>query len=182
DSGPGDLTLTTTGASTNGIALNASLTAGTASGTQTVTLDSAGTITQTAGKITANAFTGYSTGGATLTQVNDVSTLAGFTNTGAGGFSFTDDPPLTVSAAGNSGTGDLTLTTTGATTNGIILSANLIAGTASGTQKVILDSAGTISQTAGTITGGTLTGYSTGGSTLNDANQVGKLGNFTNNT
>jgi filamentous hemagglutinin family protein len=177
DAGPGNLTLKTT---SGGITLHANLTAGTASGTQTVALDSAGAIDQVSGKITANTFTGYSTGGATLTQINDVSQIMGFTNTGSGGFSFTDDPALTVSADINSGTGDLTLTTTGASTNGIILNANLIAGAASGAQTVTLTSAGTIVQTGGTITAGNLTGSSVGGTTLNDANAIATLNGFTN--
>jgi hypothetical protein len=192
NSGSGDLTLTTT---SGGITLIAPLIAGTALGGQTVTLNSAGAIgettiasvvgspgPETVGTITAGKLTGYSTGGTTLTQTNDVGSITGFTNTGAGGFSFTGDPALTISTDINSGSGPLTLTTVGPSTNGIILAANLIAGSASGTQVITLDSAGTISQTGGTITGGTLTGYSTGGMTLNNANAIGKLGAFTNNT
>jgi filamentous hemagglutinin family protein len=176
----GDVTLTTTGAG-HGMTLAANITSGTATGTGTVTLDSAGTISQTAGKITGGTFTGYSTGGATLTQVNDVSNLAGFTNTGAGGFSFTDDPALDVTADVNSGAGDLTLTTTGASINGIILDASLIAGTDAGTQTVTLTSAGTIQQNApSVITAGNFTGSSVGGATLNQTNDVANITGFTN--
>lgn len=178
DAGTGALTLVTTGASTNGITLGANLIAGAATGTQTVTLTSAGAITETTGTITADKLTGSSVGATTLNKINDVGTLAGF-SAGAG-FFFTDDPALTVSADINSGTGDLTLTTTGASTNGIILNANLIAGAASGAQTVTLTSAGAIVQTAGTITAATLTGSSVGGTTLNDANQIATLNGFTN--
>ena len=79
NAGTGNLTLTPTGPLT--------LTAGLTAATGTVTLDASSTINQTGGVITASSLTGTSTGGASLTQGNQVATLAGFTNTGAGGFS-----------------------------------------------------------------------------------------------
>ena len=77
NAGTGNLTLTPTGPLT--------LTAGLTAATGTVTLDASSTINQTGGVITASSLTGTSTGGASLTQGNQVATLAGFTNTGAGG-------------------------------------------------------------------------------------------------
>ena len=76
----------------------------------TVTLDSAGTIDQTAGVITAATLTGTSVGGASLTgQQSGRPRSARFTDTGAGstGIAFTDAEALgttgTVSSASRPG-------------------------------------------------------------------------------
>ncbi len=165
-SSTGPLRLTTT---KGGLTLGGDVTAN----GQVVTLDSAGAITQTAGSITAATLTGSSIGGAKLTDGNAVGTLGPFSDTGAGntvGLSFTDGQALQT-AGTISSTGPLALTTT---------KGNLTLGgevTANG-QTVALTAAGMISQTAGLITAGTLTGSSVGGATLNLANAVGTLGPF----
>jgi filamentous hemagglutinin family protein len=147
-------------------------------GSQTVTLISAGTIAQSGGIITAGTLTGSSAGGATLGDLNHIGSLAGFANTGTGGLSLTDANPsgLVVTAGVDAGSGDLSLTTAG----GLTLGANLTAGTPGGTQTATLISAGTIYQSGGIITAGTLTGSSAGGATLNDANRIGTLAAFAN--
>src|SRR6202040_3112908 len=75
--------------------------------------------------------------------------------------------------AGASNTLILTTTAVGAP---LILSASL---TAAG-GAVDLASAGAVTQTAGAITTGTLTGSSAGGASLTGANQFDTLANFTN--
>ncbi|HEX8365206.1 MAG TPA: filamentous hemagglutinin N-terminal domain-containing protein [Allosphingosinicella sp.] len=92
----------------------------------TVTLEAiAGAIDQTGGRIAAATLTGQSVGGASLNSTtNAVSTLAGFTNSGAGGFSFIDSVDLAVTANVSAGTDALTIGTTGTLT----LSANLLSG------------------------------------------------------
>jgi filamentous hemagglutinin family protein len=165
-SSTGPLVLLTTN---GGLTLGGDLTA---SG-QTVTLVSAGTITQAGGLITAATLTGSSVGGATLTQGNAVGTLGPFSNTGAGnatGLNFTDTQALQTSGAVSS-TGPLVLTTTA---GGLTLGGDL---TASG-QTITLISAGAINQTSGLITAATLTGSSVDGATLTQGNAVGTLGPF----
>src|SRR5579871_495156 len=148
-------------------------------------LYSAGTIDESAGTMTAGALTGTSVGGATLTgTTNHIASLYGFSNSGAGGFDFSDSISVAVaphvSSTIDAGTGDLTITTTGSG-HLISLQADLVAGASGGTQTITLNSADAISQTAGTITGGTLTGSSHGNTTLTDANAIGKLGSFATN-
>jgi filamentous hemagglutinin family protein len=76
-----------------------------------VTLTSGGTIAETgSGVIDAKALTGSSVGGATLNGANMIGTLDGFTNSGAGGFTFSDGEGLNVADAVNAGTGNLSLT------------------------------------------------------------------------
>jgi filamentous hemagglutinin family protein len=166
-SSTGPLTLTTT---TGGLTLGGDVTA---TG-QTVTLNSAGTIDQIAGVITAATLTGGSVDGAILTDGNAVGTLGPFSDTGTGnttGFSFTDAQAL-LTAGLVSSTGPLTLTTT---TGGLTLGGDV---TATG-QTVTLSSAGAIDQIAGLITAATLIGSSVDGATLTDGNAVGTLGSFT---
>jgi filamentous hemagglutinin family protein len=166
-SSTGPLALTTTaGALTLGGALMAN--------GQTVTLTSAGPISQQAGIITAATLTGGSVGGATLDNTNAIGTLGPFSDTGAGnatGLSFTDGQALQTAGLVSS-TGPLSLTTT---TGGITFGGDV---TASG-QTITLTSAGAIAQTNGVITAGSLTGSSAGNTTLNDANAIGVLGAFT---
>jgi hypothetical protein len=170
-SASGPIILTTTGANSN-LTLGAGVTAA----GNAVTLDSAGTIGQTGGVITAATLTGNSVGGATLTEGNLVTSLGTFTDIGAGsaGISFTDARPLGTTGTVSSASGPVTLTTTGAGSD-LTLGA---AVTADG-NAVTLDSAGTISQAAGIITAGTLTGTSVGGASLIQANLVTALGSFT---
>ena len=163
----GPLALTTTA---GGLTLGGALTAN----GQTVTLTSAGPISQQAGIITAATLTGGSVGGATLDDTNAVGTLGPFSDTGAGnatGLSFTDGQALQTAGLVSS-TGPLSLTTT---TGGITFGGDV---TASG-QTITLTSAGAIAQTGGVITAGSLTGSSAGNTTLNDANAIGTLGAFT---
>src|SRR5580658_2366690 len=63
---------------------------------------------------------------------------------------------------------------------GIALGANVTGGTTSPDTVGLNATTGTISQSSGAITGFTLTALSTGGTTLNDANQVTDLGTSTN--
>ena len=173
DNQVGNTTLTTAGAGSN-LVISGTIKAN----GHTLDTVSAGTIDESAGAITAATLTGSSVGDAAFTGTNSIDTLAGF-DAGAG-FALTDDPALTISSDINSGTGPLTLTTTGGPADGIVLDANLIAGTADGTQTVTLNSAGAIAQIGGTITGGTLTGSSVGGATLNNDNAIATLAGFTN--
>ena len=110
----GDITLTTNG-------VNAALTLGgslSASGDdQTVTLAATGTITQTAGTITADTLTG-SAGGSVLLNRNGnaIGTLSAFTDS-SGNLNLTDSVTnLTVSALVTVTAGSLTLGTTGSIT------------------------------------------------------------------
>ncbi len=159
DAGTGKLALRTT---SGDLVLAAGLTAGT-----TVTLSSAGTISQVAGVITADTLTGSSVDGATLNEANLLTHLGAFSNTGTGDLALTNAQTLNVIGAVDAGTGALALTTT---SGDLALAAGLTAGT-----TVTLTSAGTINQTAGVITADTLTGSSVGGATLNGANLLTHL-------
>lgn len=92
----------------------------------TLLLTVAGAITEgAAGAIEAATLSGTSIGGATLGRVaNRVGTLAGWTNTGGGGFTLASTGALTVSSPVNAGAGGLSLTTQGGP---ITLGANLTA-------------------------------------------------------
>ena len=167
----GNILLETT--TSGNLVLNQAVSAGTGS----VTLNSAGIITeQSRGTITtAGTLSGSSVGGASMTQPNQVGTFGSFDNTTGGLLAFTDAQPL-ATAGMVSSAGGVTLTTTGAGSN-LTLGGNL---TASG-QTVMLNSAGTISeQSGGTITAGTLNGSSVGGASLTQANLVGTFGPFNN--
>ncbi|MDB5481350.1 MAG: hypothetical protein JWO83_2403, partial [Caulobacteraceae bacterium] len=160
DAGAGNtLTLTTT---TNGapLTLAANLTA--AGGT--VDLVAAGALTQTGGVITSSTLTGSTGAAAILTDANLFDTLAGFTNTGAGGVFITDAQATGLTVTGAVATGGVILTLT--TTSGpLILAADLTE--AGGTVDLV--SAGALNQTAGIITTAALTGSSAGGASLTDA-------------
>jgi len=167
NTGTAGLTLTTTG-SGNGIVVNNTLTGG------TVKLASAATIlSNSSGKITATTLTGFSHGAATLNAANVITNLGAFTTGGNYAFAFTDALDLTVTGAVNTGSGALTLTTTG---NGhdIVVNNTLTGGT------VTLASAGVIgSNSSGRIIATTLAGSSHGAVTLNAANAFTNLGAFT---
>ena len=143
---------------------------------QTVTLISAATILQNSGIITAATLTGSSVGGTSLTDGNLVTSLSMFADTGAGstGILFTDAETLGTTGAVSSVSGPITLTTTGAGSN-LTLGA---AVTASG-NTVTLDSAGTIDQTAGSISAGILTGSAISASLASTSNGIVDLGPFT---
>jgi hypothetical protein len=144
---------------------------GAISGT-TTTLTSAGAITEGAdGVITADTLTGSSAGSTSLLGANEVAALGAFTT--GGDFVFNTTRTLTVNDApsANGGAGNLTLTTTGASSD-LILASSLAGNT------VTLGSGRNISQTAGAITATTLTGSSVGSTTLTGANRIGTLGNF----
>jgi len=165
--GSAGVTLATTGG-TNAMTLAASLTGG------TVTLNSAGTINQTAGVIATGTLTGSAHGATTLNGANVFTSLGAFTTNGNNAFAVTDAHDLTVTGAVNSGTAGLTLTTTGGTSD-IMVNNALTGGT------VTLASGATISETGGVINATTLTGSSHGTTTLNGANMVTNLGAFTTN-
>jgi filamentous hemagglutinin family protein len=166
--GTGSLALTTT---SGNLVVGAGLSAGT-----TVTLNSAGTITEpVGGLITAATLTGASVGGTTLNQTNLLTNLGPFTNAGAGGFALTNGQTLNTNGAVDAGTGGLALTTT---SGNLVVGAGLSAGT-----TVTLNSAGTITEpVGGSITAATLTGASVGGGSLTQGNSVGTLGPFSNLT
>ncbi len=116
----------------------------------TVTLDSSGTIAETgSGIIDAEGLAGSSSGGATLNAANVIYELDGFTNSGAGGFTFDtslkDQDELIVEGAVSAGT--VSLTANGAITEGSL----------------------------GLISATTLTGTATGGAELTGANRIANL-------
>ncbi|MGB3269665.1 MAG: filamentous hemagglutinin N-terminal domain-containing protein, partial [Rhodanobacter sp.] len=161
------------GASTTLITTAGNLAINGAVGGATTTLTSAGAITEGAGgAITAGTLTGSSAGDTTLNAANHVGNLGAFAT--GGDFAFNNAQSLTVSNApsANGGAGDLTLTTTGASSD-LVLNSNLIGNT------VTLGSGRNISQTGGAITATTLSGSSVGSTALNGANQIGTLGSFT---
>ncbi len=65
-----------------------------------------------AGVITASTLTGSASGAVQLAAKNQVATLDGFT-TNNGLFTFSDNGPLTIAGPLNTGSGDISLTTTG---------------------------------------------------------------------
>ena len=169
NAGTGALSLKTTGTGHKLSITNALTTTGTAS------LISASTIAESgAGKITAATLTGSSVGAATLTSAaNKITDLGAFTTGGNFAFALTDAHALTVDGAVNTGTGALTLTTSG-TGDGLVIDSTLHGGT------VKLASAAAISSnSAGRITATTLTGSSKGAVALDAANVITDLGAFT---
>ncbi|HTW34186.1 MAG TPA: hypothetical protein VMD53_06190, partial [Rhizomicrobium sp.] len=122
---------------------------------QTVTLDSAGAITQANGSIIdTGALTGTAGGATALTSAgNAIGTLAGFTNTN-GQFSLTDSTALTI-------TGTLNVT---------------------GQTVTLNDTGGGIDAGNGQIIASVLTGSANGDALFSDgANQIGTFANFTDN-
>ncbi|HEX7349006.1 MAG TPA: filamentous hemagglutinin N-terminal domain-containing protein [Rhodanobacteraceae bacterium] len=198
----GDLTLAATGATTgNSVSLtsagNLVLGGAVNAGTGTATLVAGnGAITES-GSITAGTLTGSSTGSTTLGSAsNAVSALGNFT---AVGFSLTNAGALSVIGAVNASTGLASLATTGAGNDLTVTSAGAVSGAAvdlasgsnlaingtvnSGTGATTLTQTGTgaITENAtnGKIIAATLTGSSTGDTTLAGNNQVATLGAFT---
>jgi len=142
----------------------------------TVSLTAGGSIMENgSGSIAAATLTGSSAGGATFNGANLVGTFDNFTNAGAGGISLTDRESLIVGANVDSGTGNLSFATKGAGHN-IEITGALTAG-----DKIGLNSSGSIGQSgAGAITAMKLAGRAAGATTLNGANHIGSLGDFTN--
>ncbi|HWO57677.1 MAG TPA: filamentous hemagglutinin N-terminal domain-containing protein, partial [bacterium] len=164
-SGGGNIVITNNG-STTSLAFAESVNAG--SGQVTLTATGAG-ISQTGGAITAGTLTGNSGGVVTLGQTNAITNLGAFTS--SGGFTLADAGGLTVTGAVSDGTGLTSITTNGGnlvvnadvTGTGISLAATtsgnmtLNANVNAGANAVMLSApAGTISQTAGTITANAL--------------------------
>jgi filamentous hemagglutinin family protein len=145
-------------------------------GSSTLTLNAGGadggTITQSSGIITAGALTGAAHGAVTLNGANAITGLGAFTTGGNNAFSLTNAADLTVNGAVNAGTAGLMLTTTG-TGHAITLDDALTGGT------VTLTSADFISESgSGAIDAASLTGASTGATTLSGANVITDLGTF----
>lgn len=157
--------LTTTGTSSN-IIVDAALT-GTA-----VELNASGTLNQnSAGIITTTYFSGSSVGNATLSANNVIAELAGFT-TSNGALTLNDTEALIVTGAVNTGSGNLSLTTSAG--NSMTLYASLTGAT------VDLVSGGALGQNGnGIITATTLTGSSVDRVTLTAQNVITDLGDFT---
>ncbi len=175
-------------------------------GANVLSLNVAGSIAQNGGAIDAGLLDGNSAGGVALNGPIDIHALGGFFNQGAGGFSLTDEETLFVDGQVSSGTGDLTLRTGGtqygaATAAGsspptllkpvdIDIFGSLISG---GT--VSLFAAGAISEMGstqknetkappfpgGSIFAKTLTGQSSGATTLDGFNLIENLGDFSAN-
>ncbi len=159
----GDIKLT----GANGITLGGS--GVTASGT--LTLDSGNTISQDAGAgITADTLTGHSTGATDLGGANSITTLDGFT---ANGFSLTDGNTLTVAASStvDGGAGGTSLMAGALTIDGTV-------GNAGGTTSLTANAGNITEGTGGIVVASTLTGDSSGDTTLKGENQIGTLGHF----
>lgn len=129
-----------------------------------------GPITNETGIITANLLTGNATGGVGLTGANAVNLLGPFSNAGSGLLAFSDAQLLTTSGTVSSVGGILLTTTSGGLTLGGDVS--------SSGQTVTLRSAGTIAQSAGVVTAGTLTGNSVGNATFGQNNAIANLASF----
>jgi hypothetical protein len=161
---------------------------GTLKGTA-VTLTSAGAIGEdSAGVIEATTLTGSSQGDTSLGGANLVDTLDNFS---AANFSLVNAQGLAATGAltTTGGTGSLSLKTSSGTlglgsdltggaisldsADGLVLTSNI-----TGNTVALMSSGGGISQSAGVITAGTLSGSAAGGVALGQLNQVAALGNF----
>ncbi len=172
----GDL-VTSGGALTVADAADLTITGAVNAGSGTVTLTDAGTIGESGpGAITAASLSGSSAGGASFTGANPIGVLAGFTNTGAGGFSLTDTQEIRAFGAVGAGTGTLALTTTAAG-DPIDIRASLTAGGA-----IVLASSGKVGEAAGvSLTAASLTGSSVGGVDIASSdNHFAAVAGFTN--
>ena len=191
-------------------------------GTKTLTLTDTGTVSEGFGPgIVAGTFTGSSVGGAFLNGLNQITTLAGYTDT-SGALSLNDTSALNITGAVNAGgvnlTGSSTISESGVgaidtnvlsgsavgavtlngankfaalnghtdTTGAVSLTddsaLNIVAGVYANGQTLTLIDTSTITETGGPIVAATLTGKSSGGATLNGANQIGALGAWTDTT
>ena len=172
------------------IALTGTVTDG---GAGTVNLIATGGTIDETGTLIAGTLTGSSTGATTLTgataTTNQIATLGNFS---AAGFSLNDGKSLNVSGNVAGGTGATIVSNTLLTVSGTVAAsaialkgANIaltgtVADGGAGTVNLIA-TGGTIDET-GTLIAGTLTGSSTGATTLTGAtattNQIATLGNF----
>jgi hypothetical protein len=119
-SAAGSLSLTTTGAGSN-LTLNGDVTT---APLQTVTLVSAGGLSQAGGAITAATLTGSSVGNASFDQANLLSKLGEFSTTADGIFTLTNNQALKISGPLNTG-GDLRIRVN---TGDLIVAGNVTAG------------------------------------------------------
>ena len=134
-----------------------------------VTLTAPGAITQSAGVITATSLSGSAGADATLTDSNDVGTLAGF----AAGGAFAFDNAASLSVTGPVSAVDAITIAVCGTGNSLGLAGN-VSGSA-----VTLTAPGAITQSAGVIMATSLSGSAGAGATLTDSNNVGTLAGFT---
>ncbi|MGN2248419.1 beta strand repeat-containing protein, partial [Frateuria sp. GZRR35] len=162
------------------------------SGSGTTTLTSRDAISEgSSGVVTAGTLLGNASGAAVLGGANQIGNLGGFS---ANGISVTNAQALTVTGAVNSGSGATSLATTAGalTINGNVAGSAVAldgrsdlainAGVNSGTGMTTLRSGGAISEGAkGAVTAGVLTGQSVGSTTLDPANMIGTLDDFTAN-
>ncbi|HEX4504652.1 MAG TPA: YDG domain-containing protein [Alphaproteobacteria bacterium] len=161
-SSTGQISLTTSGGTGSTLTLDGGL----AASSDTVTLSSTGTITQTGGIINAATLTGNSVGGAALTGSNVVGAFESFANTGSGAIAFTNTA-LGTNVGGITTPGDLTLTVAGVTIDGSL--------TAGASKTLTITASGAIDQTGGIVTAGTLTGTAGGAVSMDKNNAVGTL-------
>ncbi|QNK01456.1 filamentous hemagglutinin N-terminal domain-containing protein [Dyella telluris] len=140
---------------------------GAVNGTDVSLVASGGAVKQSGGALVANSLSGSSTGASALNQRgNAIGSLGNYSS--GGDFSLVDASALTVSGVLSSA-GYLAMSV-----GGDLVLANAVSG-----QTVVLDAAaGSITQTGGTLTAGTLAGDSGGSTTLAQANQVGNLGSY----
>ncbi len=117
-----------------------------------VTLDAAGSISESTGTIDAYALALGSSGDILLTGTNNIALLSGVDTGGSGNLDVNNVGPLRIDGAVNAGTGGVTLNSTG----------NLI------------------ETSIGSISAASLTGSSVNGVVFNGANMIGTLDAFTN--
>ena len=157
----GGITLTTT--SKSGLTLAANLNAGGG----TVTLNSAGGITQSSGEITAAVLSGTAAGATLLTSANNVAALSSFKAPGQL-FVLDDSNAAALSVS------DLTAGTIGLTAGSIN-----IPGAITGDSVKLTATAGGISEAGGSIASPQLFGSATGAVDLTGTNDIATLSGFT---
>lgn len=145
--------------------------------TGTLTLDSSGTILQSAGMISAAVLMGQSSGDVALNGPGNTIASLGAFNTGNGDLSLSTDSQLLVTGAVNAGTGTLSLTTQGAG-HRLGINADVTAAT------VNLVSSGNVTESPnGAITTNLINVTADSGITLTrPANQIGAIGTDQTNT
>ena len=177
----GDLTAPQITLSTANFFVNGRLTqtAGTITASGTLILNSQSDIAQTGGRIVAGVLigaTGTGSPASFTSATNAVGTLGGFTSTG--GFTLVNGQALTQTGTLDASVGNVTLITAGDLDLGGII-------TAGGNQTVRLTAIGAVTQTGGSITGGTLTGSGNSVALASPTNAIDNLdafasaGNFT---
>ena len=163
--------LTTKGAG-HGISVDGDLTVFGGTGqTGVITLNSAGSITETrAGLLfSGDVLQGTSVGGASFLLGNNQASLGNFTNSGGGGFRYSSETDMSITGTINAGTGNLSISSD----FGIGLSGSLVTG---GTLSLSA-SDGDIEETqTGAITVGTLAASAFGEVNLGWSNDIVDLG------